>query len=313
MNYSDNVFNGQVAILMATYNAEKFIREQLVSFANQTYPFWKLYVSDDGSTDSSVKVISDFISNETDHDCLIKDGPKCGFAANFMSLVCNSDIKAAYYAYSDQDDIWDEDKLNNAISRLAEVDSAIPALYCSSTLLIDDENNLIGASPVFQKKPGFCNAMVQSIAGGNTMVFNHAAKKILEKAGEVKVVSHDWWTYIAISACDGVIIYDPAPTVKYRQHNNNIVGTNNGVKQKLKRIFSLFRGDYASWTFQNILALNNLDPLIPEKNKKIINRVLKIKRGNLITRLLSIINFPLYRQTFFGNLALVTAMIFRKI
>ncbi|AUP76469.1 hypothetical protein CWS02_09550 [Enterobacter sp. EA-1] len=181
MNYSDNVFNGQVAILMATYNAEKFIREQLVSFANQTYPFWKLYVSDDGSTDSSVKVISDFISNETDHDCLIKDGPKCGFAANFMSLVCNSDIKAAYYAYSDQDDIWDEDKLNNAISRLAEVDSAIPALYCSSTLLIDDENNLIGASPVFPKKPVSVTRWYKASLAGIQWFSNHAAKKIRKK------------------------------------------------------------------------------------------------------------------------------------
>lgn len=313
MSYSNKISDGKVAILMATYNAGTFLQEQLLSFSDQTYPFWKLYVSDDGSSDDTVHKVSEFINAATGERSSIKDGPKIGFAANFMSLVCDSNIRADYYAYSDQDDVWYEDKLSKAINRLKEIESSIPALYCSRTSLIDEENNHIGSSPAFQKKPGFCNAMVQSIAGGNTMVFNHAAKKILEQAGEAKIVSHDWWTYIAITACDGIIIYDLEPSVKYRQHHNNLVGTNNGIKQKLKRIFSLFQGNYSLWIWQNIKALEPLNNLMPEENKAIIKKVCKIKRGNLIERLFCLIGFPLYRQTFFGNIALVVATIFRKL
>lgn len=313
MNYTESFYKGEVAILMATYNADQFIEQQLRSFSNQTYPFWKLYISDDSLTDDSVKLIHDCMGNTPETSCVIKKGPMRGFAANFLSLVCDNSIKADYYAYSDQDDVWEEEKLAHAINQLSAVDSNVPALYCSRTLLIDINNNAIGFSPEFQRAPGFCNAMVQSIAGGNTMVFNKAAKKILEKAGEVDVVSHDWWTYIAITACGGIVIYDREPRVKYRQHSNNLVGTNNGIKQKLKRIASLSRGDYASWTQLNLQALNSLKEDIPERNKNLINKILEIKCGSLITRLICAFKFPFYRQTFFGNIALVVAMIFKKI
>src|SRR5690606_36468867 len=109
--------------------------------------------------------------------------------------VCRTEIQADFYAYADQDDIWMPDKLSRALVFLERnLDQA--AMYCSRTELVTSCGKSVGKmSPLFPKLPTFVNALVQSLAGGNTMVINHRACELLRKAGEVHVVSHDWWTY----------------------------------------------------------------------------------------------------------------------
>lgn len=303
----------KVAILMATYNASSYLNEQLYSFLDQDYPSWKLYVSDDGSTDNTTDIIRKLMLKNPTNNGFIQTGPQKGFAANFMSLICNDNIIADYYAYSDQDDIWDSKKLSNAISFLDKIDCNIPALYCSRTQLIDSYGNTIGFSPSFKKKPSFKNAIIQSIAGGNTMVFNHAAKKLLEKAGNVDIVSHDWWTYIVITACGGTAYYDQYPTVKYRQHTNNLVGTNLGIKQKLKRLYQLFNGDFSNWTKKNIDSLQHLEHEINKENIESILAFKAIKHKGLMFRFTYLSKFPFYRQTFLSNLIIYAAAFIGKV
>jgi len=86
--------------------------------------------------------------------------PAEGFVANFLSLTCKASIEADYYAYSDQDDVWESDKLERAVRWLQTVPENIPALYCSRTRLVDAENNEIGLSPLFSKPPSFANALI---------------------------------------------------------------------------------------------------------------------------------------------------------
>jgi hypothetical protein len=77
---------------------------------------------------------------------------------------------------------------------------------------------------------------VQSIAGGNTMVFNPAAKALLEAAGSLNVISHDWWLYILVMAAGGKVYYDPTPYIYYRQHPAALIGGNTSLSAKLKRM-----------------------------------------------------------------------------
>ena len=91
-----------------------------------------------------------------------------------------------------------------------------------------------GLSPLFTRPPAFQNALVQSLGGGNTMVFNRAAKKILQEAAAIDVVLHDWWVYQLVSAAGGMVHYDPRPMLKYRQHSDNLIGSNLGWRSALR-------------------------------------------------------------------------------
>src|SRR5690606_25344152 len=95
------------------------------------------------------------------------------------------------------------------------------------TLLVDDKNTEIGMSQLFKRPPSFPNALMQNIAGGNTMVFNADLRRVLGSAPP-RVVIHDWWLYLATTACDGLVRYDPEPSLRYRQHGDNLIGMNIG-------------------------------------------------------------------------------------
>ena len=114
--------------------------------------------------------------------------------------------------------MWYKDKLERALTWLATVPADVPALYCGRTELVSDDGRSYGFSPLFTRPIAFRNAIIQSLGGGNTMVFNKAAKRLLETTGKLEVVLHDWWMYQLVSAVGGAIHYDPQPTLKYRQH-----------------------------------------------------------------------------------------------
>src|SRR5690606_35735006 len=152
---------------------------------------------DDGSEDNTRTILEAYKKKWGAERLSLRAGPTEGFVANFLSLTCRASIEADYYAYSDQDDIWDADKLERAVRWLETIPKDIPALYCSRTRLVDAEKNHIGFSPLFTAPPSFANALIQSVAGGNTMVFNNAAREILRQAGEnVQVITHDSWPYV---------------------------------------------------------------------------------------------------------------------
>lgn len=111
-------------------------------------------------------------------------------------------------------------------------------------------------SPVFQKPPSFANALVQSLAVGNTMVLNKVARDLVVKASDyTPVVSHDWWCYQIITGAGGIVTYDKKPSLQYRQHDKNIVGANGGWKARYSRIFSILQGKFRTWNNINGQAL----------------------------------------------------------
>lgn len=144
-----------VAILMATYNGERFLIEQLESFADQTVKDWVLWVSDDGSSDKTINILKNFADKFPLGKVNIVQGPKSGFARNFLSLLDGFNVIAKNYAYADQDDVWYEDKLERAVNYLGRVPMGMPALYCSRTEYVDENLHHIGYSDDYQKPPIF--------------------------------------------------------------------------------------------------------------------------------------------------------------
>lgn len=303
-----------VGVLLGVMNGEPFMVEQLESIAGQSHTNWKIRVSDDGSTDGSRDILRRYAERWGGDRLATRQGPSRGFAANFLSLACDPAVKADYYAFADQDDIWEPGKLTRALSWLETVPSGVPALYCGRTRLISEDGQDIGMSPPFIRKPKFANALVQSIAGGNTMVFNESARLLLRTAGpDVRIVSHDWWMYLVVSACGGSIYYDLVPFVRYRQHGNNLVGSNMGWKPRLDRLKNVLRGRFSEWNAIHLAALGTILPDFTPENAEILHRFAKARDSFAIDRCLGILSSGVYRQTASGNIGLAIASLLGKI
>lgn len=304
----------KVAILLCTMQGQHYLRDQLDSIAAQTHLNWEVWSSDDGSEDGTHAILEEYERKWGSDRLSFHFGPSEGFVANFLSLTCKAAIQADYYAYADQDDIWQPDKLSRAVAWLKTVPRHIPALYCSRTRLVDADNRHIGFSPIFAKSPNFANALVQSIGGANTMVFNDAARRLLCAAGEnVSVISHDWWTYMIVTGCGGQVFYDPTPTVHYRQHGANLVGANITLRARAKRASMLMRGRFRDWNAKNIDALWRIRPLLTPENRRILENFAAARNSWLVPRLVGIKRCGIHRQTLLGNMGLAAAAILNRI
>lgn len=306
--------SSRVAILICTFNGAKFLREQLDSFITQSHKNWAIYASDDGSSDETLQILNDYQIKIGKNRFFIFQGPQMGFARNFLSLVRNPLISADYFAFSDQDDIWFEKKLERSIFQLAPFPIKTPSLYCSRTLLVNAKKEVIGRSPLFTNPTSFQNALVQSIAGANTMLINDAARKlIIQLAANTQVVAHDWLAYLIVSGCGGNVIYDPLPSLNYRQHESNLIGANTTVKNQLLRLRKMLSGRFSDWSAANLIALNSIKKNLTKENQKRLECFEQARKSNLIRRLRLMKKSGVYRQTTRGNISLLIAIILNKI
>lgn len=303
------------AVLMATYNGLAFIDEQLATIAAQTsVGRIDMVVSDDGSTDGTLDKLHEWSRNWTRGAFQILRGPSRGFAENFRALLVAVETDADYIAFSDQDDIWDPDKLAAAIARLGPTGESRPAVYFSRTRTVDALGMATGFSPLFERPPGFRNALVQSIGGGNTTVLNRQGFALVaESARRTGFVTHDWWSYLVVSAAGGEVIYDPVPHIGYRQHGANLVGTNTGMGARLLRLRQLLKGRFAGWTTQNIAGLALCDDLIGTDARATLQAMADIRRSRGSAAVGRLRRAGLYRQTTAGNMGLVLAAFLGKL
>nr|WP_265040166.1 glycosyltransferase family 2 protein [Pseudomonas sp. B21-053] len=305
---------GRVAILMCTYNGGRFLTEQLESIQQQDYSDWDLYISDDGSTDSTLEIIKAFQARSGKERVVLLSGPGRGFARNFMSLTCDQDVNADFYAWSDQDDIWAADKLSAALAWLNQIPKNTPALYSSRTTLVDESGNHTGLTSRYSGSFGFSNALVENVAAGNTMVFNRAARELLKSASQHgNVVAHDWWAYLLVTGVGGSFYYDTTPHIFYRQHAMNSIGAAIGLKSALVRIHKLFQGRLSRWIDQNIAGLDAIEHRLTETNREVLQRFKSARARNLPGRVIGIWRSGIYRQTFMGNVGLLVAAIFKGV
>ncbi|MBK7264433.1 MAG: glycosyltransferase family 2 protein [Rubrivivax sp.] len=303
-----------VAVLMCTMQGQHFLAEQLNSIATQSHPRWAIWASDDGSDDHTHAILEYYQSHWGEDRISIHAGPAVGSTANFLSLTCRADIDADYFAYADQDDIWESDKLERAVNWLKTVPDGVPALYGSRTLLVDTRNQHIGYSPLFERTPDFRNALVQSIAGGNTMVFNRAARDLLRQAGDnVEAVTHDWWAYMLVTGCGGQVHYDPYPTVRYRQHNGNQFGSNISPLAQLRRARLLLQGRFRGWVDANLRALGRVRHLMTEENQRVLDQFAQARKRAIWARLPGLMRSGVFRQTLLGNLGLAVAALIKRL
>jgi glycosyltransferase involved in cell wall biosynthesis len=302
-----------VAILLCTYNGGSFLKDQLDSIAAQSHEQWVVYASDDGSTDETLETLQRYREAWGNDRLLILHGPRRGFSSNFLSVLGQAFGRQKYYAFCDQDDVWHPTKLQRAVAWLRHQPTGIPALYCGRTRNVTETGELIGLSPLFRKPPCFENALMQNLAGGNTMLINQAACSLLNMTPPTApLVCHDWWTYLLITGSDGNVYYDPTPMLDYRQHSQNVIGANTSIKSRLLRIKRMFEGSMKEWNDANIAALTLVSEHLSERNLMTLKRFERNRNATIFNRVKMMVSSRFFRQTFMGNVGLALAILINK-
>ncbi len=261
----------KVAVLMSTYNGEKYIKEQIYSILAQKNVMVELYIRDDGSKDTTLDIIRE-ISLMEKRVHLLVGKHNLGVGNSFMKLVYIVPDTYNYYALSDQDDIWCENKLSEAIKLLKKSNCS---LYASNQENVDKYGNTMGLRYTNEKIHLTSESIIfMNMIAGCTMVFPLEFKKLLSDENRrpscmlLKSRIHDVWIAGAASVVNG-IVYDKRSFIKYRQHENNVVGSKketlaDNLKLKWKKIKDSSKRKGRS-TFAGEL-IKRFGDFIPEKS-----------------------------------------------
>ncbi len=125
-------------------------------------------------------------------------------------------------------------------------------------------------------------------------------------------VVHDWFMYMVDSGCGGVVIYDPVPNLRYRQHAANLIGANAGFIARLKRFGLMLVREHQRWNTQNLEALSGLREQLTPENRRIYDEFCCFRDASLWQRLVGLSHAGLYRQTFWENITLWLAALFKR-
>lgn len=253
---------------MATYNGAPFLGAQLDSIAAQSHVHWTLWVSDDGSCDTTSNILAQFALAHPQGRVHLLRGPSKGATKNFLSLVQRADLQDRALAFCDQDDVWDHDHLSRALNILADIAAPL-AVYGARMRICDANLRQIGLSPRPDRPLGFRNALVQNVLSGNTMVMKAGAAELLRRAAATAgdVIVHDWWAYQLITGAGGKAYWDERPSVHYRQHDHNVIGANRGIGSIPTRLGRHLLGVHKDWALRNCAALQKMSALLTPEHR----------------------------------------------
>ena len=257
--------NNNVLVLLSTYNGEKYLSELLDSVLTQKNVNVNILIRDDGSSDNTKKIIEDYQKRNKNIESYFKQN--VGYARSFWDLL-NKSKKYDYYAFCDQDDVWDKDKISVAISFLSK--SHKEAMYFSKTQPVDSNLNNIYAKSTSDENHVFSlqEILLRNNAIGCTMVINKKLRDSVVNNLPVKAIMHDHWVYAVCLAIDGDVYYDLNPHIKYRQHSNNVIGKKINFKTKIK--YSSFFNNKCVRSSMAKKLLDSFGNRFSEKNSDII-------------------------------------------
>jgi glycosyltransferase involved in cell wall biosynthesis len=235
----------KIAVLLSTYNGEKFLGEQLNSLLAQSHKNFILVVRDDGSRDRTVSILESYADDHPERIHLLsRDGVNMGASAGFAFLVDyvlkNKELlglKSTYMMFCDQDDTWFPEKIEKLLAAMlateADNDSTLPIVVHSDLLVVSEQNTAIAKSLISYQgleieRNSFPNLVISNLVTGCTALIN---EPLAEKALPIpeKAIMHDWWLAL-VAAAFGKLVYLDIPLVHYRQHGNNAIGAKEFTK-----------------------------------------------------------------------------------
>ncbi len=234
----------KIDILLATYNGQEFLREQIDSILNQSYQDFNLIISDDSSEDETYKILKEYEKKDS-RIRLFRQEKNLGLIQNFEFLL--KQVTSDYFMFSDQDDIWKENKIEKSINKLKQEKAA---LVYTDLEIVDKNLEIIYPSywkykNIYKKIKKYNNFealyLNNFVTGCTILAKSNYIKDIVPLPKTSKFMLHDYWTALVIASKDKIAYLDE-PTIKYRQHKNNRVGSSRRSDkiEKFKELRDLF-------------------------------------------------------------------------
>lgn len=229
-----------VAILMSTFNGEKYLNEQIESLVNQTYKHWNLFIRDDGSIDHTSQIITKWMRRDKRIHYIDDDSKNLKPANSFLKLL--KEVEADYYFFCDQDDYWKSIKLETMLKNASNNQTIPNLVYCS---LKCTDKNLVPEENDFENLMGKLSGKSRFIGNdmpGCVMMINKKLRDVaINSYTGNNIIMHDWWLAL-IAEVFGNIAFLDKKLIYYRQHGDNSIGAGHrgGVIRKAfhKDVFS---------------------------------------------------------------------------
>jgi len=272
-----------IAILLACYNSENYIEQQLDSIINQSIKNFKVYIKDDGSKDGTLSILDRYEVNYQNIIILRDNLIGRGAMKNFFWILENVD--ADYYMFSDHDDVWLENKIELSLKEMFKLENENPekpVIVHTDLKVVDQSLNCINDSfwdysrvnPILLKS--FHYLAVSNGITGCTMLFNQKAKNVSFPIGRFSTM-HDAWISLCVANSGGIIGYVKQQTILYRQHLQNAIGANKvgNVSYYIKKISSFNRiiiDNYEKYKMANEIRQLSLLQYLIYKLSYLLNR-----------------------------------------
>ena len=253
-----------IAVLLATYNGERFLREQIESLYAQTIKDWTIYVHDDGSTDGTKAILDEYVEKKDNFVVLDYPSQK-GASNNFFSLLKR--VNASYFFFADQDDVWMSNKMEKCLVRMLQIEKSTiskPVLVCCDACVTDEKLKVVspslwersGAYPEFLTN--FNESAATPFVTGCTMLLNKAAKESVLWNVTEKATMHDAFITLCVFKACGIVEPIRESLMYYRQHGENTLGAyskdNSRLMYKLKHLKYVLKKDMALLRMLNALG-----------------------------------------------------------
>jgi glycosyltransferase involved in cell wall biosynthesis len=309
----NNKNRNSIAAVISTFNGERYIQEQLKSIENQNLNI-KFYIRDDGSTDNTVAKILEYFSGTDKLKYFDFNSGNVGVINSFFEIL--KQTSEDYVFLSDQDDVWLPSRCELLLNEMDSVERAYgssrPTLIFSDSLVVDANLNVIANSFWrYQKispprKIKLNRILLQNYAPGCSMLLNRELVNKCTKKIPKNALMHDWWILIVASVF-GIVGYVNGPSLKYRQHNLNVIGAK---KISLISFYDIYikakkykkNLNLAKIQIQEFIAL--FDD-IPENKLIILNNFINLFSMEFFNKRYQIIKHEFFKPSIVRNIALL--------
>lgn len=287
-----------IEILLATYNGEKFIKQQIDSLLEQTYQDFRILIRDDGSNDRTMNIVKEYEIKYPEKIKVIIDNEKCGnSASNFMELIKYA--TAEYIMFCDQDDYWFPLKLDLSLKKIQEIEKKninTPVLIYTDYIKVNSDlkriRQNVKSTQLYNEKLDLSHLLVQNYITGCCMIVN---KSLYSNIGSYskEILMHDWWLGIYASVF-GVVKHIKVETMFYRQHDKQVVGATNvkSINYIIKKIKS---GESRKSMNMYINQAKLFEKLyyrnMDEKSRKLFITFINLKNKNKLLKIYILIKF----------------------
>ncbi len=225
-----------VNVLISTYNGELYIEEQIDSILNQTYSPVKIYVRDDGSKDQTLQILKNY---QEQGKIVLIEGENVGYGKSFMNLL-NFTADGEFWAFCDQDDVWDSHKIEYAVERIKTLPQNLPAMYFHNFSVTNEQ---LEEQSIYRNRiPGysFPMAITECLHLGFATVINKEMRKQMLRGDIDRLSTHDWWAEL-IAMEFGNIYTDDYIGAKHRRLDVSV--SSNNLSTRVKWFLKALKGN----------------------------------------------------------------------